>query len=247
MDVDYTNLSKTYDSNRSFPEELHIKIVELGRIRQGTSVLDIGCGTGNAAAVLSKVQRACVTGMDKSPDMLEKARAKNVSVVRADADAAALPFRSFSFDAVLGIYVIHQIRDLAGLFSECRRILRKGALVLLTSSHDQIRHQHPTVEQFFPSFVAADLARFPELSVVDGLLEQAGFQSVRRVEVGIDKIPLDEKHLQKARDKYISTYELIPEDEFASGVRELEAYIRSLEEPEFREWRATLIVANARG
>ncbi|KAL4944370.1 hypothetical protein BDV06DRAFT_210292 [Aspergillus oleicola] len=39
------------------------------------NVVDLGCGPGNSTAVLlSKYPKACVTGMDSSPDMIRKAR-----------------------------------------------------------------------------------------------------------------------------------------------------------------------------
>lgn len=244
MGVDYTHLSKTYDSYRSFPDELHARVVELGSIGEGATVLDIGCGTGNAAARLRHSRRAAVIGMDRSPEMLRKALAKDVPVVLADADGRYLPFCDSSFRAVLGVYVIHHIQNLPSLLSECHRVLRDGILLLLTSSYAQIEHQHPAVKQFFPSFVSMDIARFPNIPEVDGLLEGAGFDAIEHSEVAIDSIPLDEAFLEKVKNKYISTYELIPEDEFRSGVQGLETYIRGLKRPEFREWRATLIRAS---
>lgn len=40
------------------------------------NVIDLGCGPGNSTTVLlSQYPKACVTGMDSSPDMIQKARA----------------------------------------------------------------------------------------------------------------------------------------------------------------------------
>jgi SAM-dependent methyltransferase len=247
MGIDYTGLSITYDDYRSFSEELLKRIVELGRLRTGARVLDIGCGTGAAAARMREATGAAVFGLDKSLGMLLKARGRGVPVLCADADGRALPLRDSSFDLVIAIYVIHHMRHLKLLFGECRRVLVKGPLLLLTASHDQIEHQHPTVKRFFPSFVSIDVGRFPDLPVVDGALREAGFDRIEHVEIRRDRIPLDKAHLEKVKNKYISTYELIPEEEFRSGVRKLEAYIRGLRAPEFRQWRATLIVADKRG
>ncbi len=246
MEVDYSGLSKTYDNYRSFPDELLERFVELGRLRAGARVLDLGCGTGTAAARMAEAAGARVIGLDKSLAMLKKARRKNVTVLCADADGRALPLRDAAFDLVTGIYVIHQMRNLKHLFGECYRVLEKGSLVLLTVSHDQIERQHPTVKQFFPSFVSIDVGRFPDIPAVDAALCEAGFVAVEHLEICVDKIPLDEAHLEKVKNKYISTYELIPAEEFRSGVRKLEAYIKGLKAPEFRQWRATLIRAEKR-
>jgi ubiquinone/menaquinone biosynthesis C-methylase UbiE len=244
MDIDYTDISRNYDEYRSFPEELLRRVVELGGIEAGTAVLEVGCGTGNAAASLRELCRANATGIDRSPAMLKIAAAKGVPVICADADGKSFPLRSSTFDAVIGIYVIHQIQDLEGLFAECHRVIEGGAIVLLTSSHSQISDQHPAIKQFFPSFVSIDVGRFPDLPAVGDALSRAGFEAIEHGEIAIRRTPLDEAFLEKVRNKYISTYELIPQEEFRAGVQGLEAYIRGLKAPEFREWRATLIKAN---
>jgi hypothetical protein len=78
---------------------------------------------------------------------------------------------------------------------------------------------------------------------VNAALATAGFDPVEHREISVGKTPLDGKFLDKVKNKYISTYELIPEDEFGAGVEGLEAYIKGLKTPEFREWRATLVMA----
>jgi ubiquinone/menaquinone biosynthesis C-methylase UbiE len=247
MELDYTRISKTYDSYRSIPEEVLGHLVELGSIDGRSRVLDLGCGTGNAAAALRERAGGRVIGMDRSTAMLKKAGAKTVPVVCGNADGATLPFKSSSFDAIISIYVVHHIANLSGLFSECRRVLARGSLVIMTSGHSQIARQHPVIREFFPSLVRIDVARFPDIAEVDALLNKAGFDAVEHHETGVTKMPLDEVFLEKVKNKYISTYELIPEDEFRSGVKKLEAYIRGLRSPEFREWHATLLKATKRG
>jgi hypothetical protein len=91
------------------------------------------------------------------------------------------------------------------------------------------------------------MARFPDIPKVDGLIERAGFDEVEHRETGLARMPLDEVFLEKVRNKYISTYELIPEEEFHSGVKKLEEYIKGLKRPEFREWRATIVKALKKG
>lgn len=243
MGLDYTDISKTYDDYRSFPDVLLERVADLGRIAAGTKVLELGCGTANAASALRRHLGANAIGMDSSQAMLKIAAAKGVPVIRADADGRGLPFQSSCFEAAIGIYVIHHISDLKGLFSECRRILHRGTLVLLTSSHSQIEDQHPAIKQFFPSFISVDIERFPDIPEVDTALRCAGFKTIDHLEVAVQQSPLDEAFLEKVKNKYISTYELIPDDEFCAGVHALEEYVKGLSEPESRRWRATLIKA----
>ena len=43
MGLDYTDISKTYDDYRSFPDELLQRVVKLGNIRARTKVVEFGC------------------------------------------------------------------------------------------------------------------------------------------------------------------------------------------------------------
>ena len=247
MKVDYTDISKTYDNHRSYPESLINKIIELGEIDEETKVLDLGCGTGNVAFQLLRLINAKIIGIDISIPMLEIAKEKSLEVICADVDSKKLPFHDDSFGIIIGTYVIQHINNLASLFSECYRILQKGILLLVTANHKQIEGQHSIIKQFFPSFVDIDKGRFPDISKIDHLLNSAGFRDIKHHEIVVANMPLDQEYLQKVKNKYISTYHLLPQREFELGVERLEAFIKNRSQPEFREWRSTLICGRKTG
>ena len=240
-EINYADISKIYDSYRSYPDGLIRRIAELGRISRGKKVLDLGCGTGNIACQIKNIINADLIGVDASLDMLKVARSKSVDVLCTDIDNQKLPFRASSFDAVIAAYVIHQIKNLNLILSECCRVLRHGALVLLTSSHKQIKNQHPIIKKFFPSYVDIDKDRFPDLDRIDHELELLSFKDIRHEEVIVANIPIDYEYLQKVKNKYVSTYHLMPQGEFESGVHKLEVYIENSKQMEFRDWHGTLI------
>lgn len=241
MKADYTDISKTYDRYRSYPKSLIEKIAEFGGISQGMKILDLGCGTGNVAFQLRELTKVSVIGVDISLPMLKVARGKSLDVIRSDVDSYQLPFHDSSSNAVIVAYVIHQISNLDSFFSECYRVLRSGALVLLTSSHKQIEFDHPVFTQFFPSCIDIDKARFPDIPEIDNSLQSAGFRDIKHHEVVGENIPIDQQYLRKVKGKYVSTYRLLPQREFELGVKRLEAFIESRSGPEFTESRATLI------
>jgi methionine biosynthesis protein MetW len=241
MEVNYTDISKTYDDYRSYPESLIKKIIALGRISQGKKVLDLGCGTGSIASQLQKATKADVIGVDASFAMLRVAKDKSLEVICADIDNAPLPFRDSSFDTVMVAYVIHQIKNLAFLLSECYRVLRAGVLVLLTSSHKQIENQHPVIKNFFPSYIDIDKGRFPDIHQIDYLLNSLGLKDIKHEDMIVENIPIDYEYLQKVKNRYVSTYYLIPQSEFENGVKQLEAFIMNKKQPEFRNWQGTII------
>ena len=247
MRIDYTDISQTYDEHRSFSKHLAEKVAEFGGIREGMKVLDVGCGTGNLATQLLDLTDLDIVGVDISLPMLKVAREKSLEVICTDVANNRLPFRDGCFDIITATYVIHQISNLELLFPECHRVLRDGALVLLTSSHEQIENEHPVFKRFFPGAIDIDKARFPDIPVICDLLATAGFQDIKHEPVLGESIPIDEEYLRKVKGKYVSTYRLLPQREFERGVNELETYIKSLSQPESVEWRGTLIYGRRRG
>jgi ubiquinone/menaquinone biosynthesis C-methylase UbiE len=239
--VNYADISKTYDRYRSYLDGLIKKIIELGRISQGKKVLDLGCGTGNVAWQIKNKIDADLIGVDASLAMLKVAKDKSLEVICTDIDNQQLPFRDSSFDTVIGAYVIHQIKNLNFMLSECHRVLRDGVLVLLTSSHKQIKDQHPIIKDFFPSYIDIDKSRFPDIHQIDYLLNSISFKDIKHEEVTVANIPIDHEYLQKVKNKYVSTYQLMPEGEFENGIAKLEAYIMNSNRPKFRDWHGTII------
>jgi ubiquinone/menaquinone biosynthesis C-methylase UbiE len=241
IQVDYTGISKTYDDYRSYPDDVIKRIIELGQIGRGQKVLDLGCGTGNISRQIKNNVDADFIGVDSSLDMLKVAKSKSLEVLGSDIDNRHLPFCDSSFDSIVGAYIIHQIKNLHFMLSECWRVIREGRLVLLTSSQKQIEDQHPIMKEFFPSYINVDKSRFPDIDRIYSLLESMSFKEISHEEVTVANLPIDREYLQKVKNKYVSTYHLIPQNEFNSGVAKLEAFIINSRQPQFRDWRATII------
>lgn len=239
--IDYSSISGTYDKYRSYPQGLIKRIIQFGEIREGTRVLDLGCGTGNVSSRLKELVSVEVISADKSISMLEAAVAKGLEVICADADYVNMPFEENSFNAVIAAYVIQHINNLELLFAECHRVLGEGFLVLLTSSHKQIESQHPVISEFFPGTVEIEKARFTDIPQIYELLRAVGFTDISHEEVHVEGIPIDLRYLEQVKNKFVSTYHLIPQSEFEEGVKRLEAFIEGKDVTEYREWRGSLV------
>jgi arsenite methyltransferase len=108
----------------------------LGRLEPGERVLDLGCGAGTDSLVSSLMvgSEGSVTGIDMTPEMLEKARAgaaelgaRNVTFVEGEAER--LPFEGESFDVVISNGVIDLIPDKDAVFGEIHRVLGPGGRI----------------------------------------------------------------------------------------------------------------------
>ena len=241
MKIDYSNISKTYDNYRSYNRSQIQQLIRFGKLENGMRILDVGCGTGNLSTQFKGCIKAESIGIDKSFQMLKKAKAKALQVLCADVNYY-LPFNDHSFDAIIGAYVIHHIKNRLTLIAECFRILRDtGSLIFLTSSHDQLERLHPVIKEFFPSLIELDKERFPDISELDYFFKTAGFRNIKHEELIVNKIPIDMTYLDKVKNKFVSTFHLLPENEFNKGIEELEAFIKSNEEPVYRDWCGTMV------
>ncbi|MFJ9864792.1 class I SAM-dependent methyltransferase [Streptomyces sp. NPDC101165] len=95
-------------------------------------VLDLGCGTGSLS-LLAAEQGHRVTGVDSSPAMVERARAKlagrDAAVLHGD--AAAPPVGEQRYDVVLVRHVLWTLPDPARVLRHWRTLLRPGGRFVL--------------------------------------------------------------------------------------------------------------------
>lgn len=104
-------------------------------------VLDIGCGSGAAVALLSRRAKH-VHGLDQSTTMIAAARRRNRRAIfagRVKLDVGtfeALPYPDRSFDAILAANIMYFWRDIPRVVQELTRVLRPGGrlAVYITSA-----------------------------------------------------------------------------------------------------------------
>lgn len=102
----------------------------------GSRVLDVACGSGNAA--LAAARRFChVIGVDYVPSLLTRAReraaAERLEIDFREGDAESLPFPDASFDVVLSTFGVMFAPDQERAAAELLRVCRPGAKIGLTS------------------------------------------------------------------------------------------------------------------
>ena len=98
-------------------------------VRPGDRVLDGCCGTGDLAVAALEAGAGEVTGLDFSPRMLERARAKQHSVTWLDGDLTAMPFPEDRFDSATVGFGVRNVSDLDVALRELARVLVPGGRV----------------------------------------------------------------------------------------------------------------------
>jgi len=84
-------------------------------------VLDAGCGTGDFARAIAAPE---VVGVDLSPAIVERARARGVDA--RVGDIQELPFADGDFDLVVCNWVLYHLPELDSGLAELARVLRPG-------------------------------------------------------------------------------------------------------------------------
>lgn len=111
-------------------------LVDAASLRPGEQVLDLGCGTGNAA-LLAASAGAQVTAVDPSPRLLEVASAaaerQRLAVACEQGDAASIPAADATFDCVLSNFGIIFAPDPDAALAEVSRVARARSRVALTA------------------------------------------------------------------------------------------------------------------
>jgi SAM-dependent methyltransferase len=98
-------------------------------------VVDVGCGPGNSATYTRDAVPS-VVAVDAARAMLHRARRRDRRLALVHADAARLPFRERSVDAVTFHSVLYLLPDRAAVLREAVRVLRPGGRVVLLEPRD---------------------------------------------------------------------------------------------------------------
>jgi SAM-dependent methyltransferase len=111
-------------------------VVEMAALSPADQVIDLACGTGNAA-LLAAVGGARVVGIDAAPRLLEvareRARAQGVDVDFREGDLLDLPLDDGTADVVLSVFVVIFAPQPAEALREVRRVMRCGGRALLSA------------------------------------------------------------------------------------------------------------------
>ncbi len=227
---DYNELADAYGRNRKLHPLVLERLIEFGTLTAGSSVLEIGCGTGNYIRAIAVEMGAMCTGVDPSREMLRIAQGNSptseqsregVRFIKGAAEELLLLDQAF--DLAFSVDVIHHVQRRDEAAREAFRVLQPGGVaVIVTESEDDIRQRMPQVT-YFPETIDVELARYPALDVIERELVDAGFQVAEPISVSMPHAIDD---LRAYRDKAFSSLHLIPDAAFEAGIARMERDLR---------------------
>jgi demethylmenaquinone methyltransferase/2-methoxy-6-polyprenyl-1,4-benzoquinol methylase len=132
----FTRIAKRYDlMNRLMTGgqdvRLRKKVIQLAQLKPGSSLLDLGTGTGDLAReALAQFPQANVIAADFTLEMMRVGQ-KNGPLNFSSADALRMPFNDASFHAVVSGFVMRNVIDLQKALQEQYRVLKNGGRIVI--------------------------------------------------------------------------------------------------------------------
>jgi len=176
----FDRIAGIYDEHAALEQEVGSRLLERLDFHRlaPQRIVDLGCGTGRASAELkARFRKAQVIGLDSSQMMLAQLRRRSALLrpLRAVcANFVALPLPDWSSELVISNLAMQWSIDLESLFTEIRRILAPGGMLLFSSlGPGSLRELRTALAD---CGVADSLREFADILDVGNALVAAGFQ-----------------------------------------------------------------------
>jgi SAM-dependent methyltransferase len=170
----YNSIGQQYSQTRVPDIRIVNQLRDLLNLPQGRTIADIGAGTGGYSLALAN-QGFMVNAVEPSI-VMQKQAVQHPQVQWFTGYAENLPLLDKSVDGVVCILALHHFSDLPKAFQEMQRVVKNGAIVLL--SFDIKFSAKIWLYDYFP-FLWEEAARFLPLESQINLIEM---NTHRRVE-----------------------------------------------------------------
>ncbi|MEH2278113.1 MAG: methyltransferase domain-containing protein [Nostoc sp.] len=228
----YNSIGQQYSKTRVPDIRIVNKIIDLLNLPKGSIIADIGAGTGGYSIKL--VNQGFLVNAIEPSVVMQKQVVEHQQIKWFTGYAENLPLPDQSVDAAVSILAIHHFSHLEKAFQEMHRIIRDGAIILLT--FDIRLSQRIWLYDYFP-FLWEDALRFLPLNEQVNLIQS---NTKRRVKAIPLLLPYDlsdlfaaagwrrpELYLQPEVRAGISSFALAHQDLAEQGVKLLAADLSS--------------------
>ena len=168
---------RLFDELRHKPLDQRVLDRFAERLRGRGPVIEVGCGPGQVARYLHE-RGVQVTGLDLSPDLIERARRLSPEIPFLQGDMAAIQVADGALAGIVGFYSILHFPppQVPAVLRELARALRKDGLLLLAF---HVGTQPVHLQDWWGHRVSLDFYFFEPESMA-AWLREAGFEVLER-------------------------------------------------------------------
>ena len=175
----YDKKADNYDSSLDgkFTEKFKTLLLNSITVKDGDSVLDVGCGNGTLLSRIAKLKSIRGFGTDISPQMIKNAIARHPEFQFAVSNCEKIPFDDGSMDIVSVCAAYHHFPNVNAFALEAKRLLKKGGSLYIAEVHlpPVIRH---AANIFLPLSKDGDV-KFYSVKEIVSAFSNVGFRFVR--------------------------------------------------------------------
>ncbi len=220
--LDYNSYAPKYAYTRQAVDWILDPLIsEVKTLQHNSTILEIGCGTGNYIISLSKKLLSYnYNAFDISKGMLDVARSRSntVTFIHGNADTN-FPFKPGTIDMAFAVDVIHHITSLRNFFNEASRVLLKGKkLVLVTDSRKNIRKRSLT--KYFPEALKIEFERYPKISELNYYARLSGLKLIDSY-LAEGTFDIDDLLISRFEEKCSSSTRLMSDKAHKKGIERL--------------------------
>lgn len=223
--IDYDDVAPDYD--RRFERNRWDGVeTALERFIDGPAPLlagEVGCGTGHWLAFIDKQVRMAV-GLDRSREMLQRAREAAPRALLVRGRAEKLPWRAGSFDRLFCINALHHFDDARAFMIEARRVLRSDGALLTVGLDPHTGLDRWWIYDYIPAALEADRKRYLPGHAIRSRLEAAGFAQTKTEvaqHIGAE-VPFERAMARGMVERSATSQLMVVNDEdYQAGLRQL--------------------------
>ena len=104
-------------------------------VREGSKMLDLGCGDGGLLELLERERKARCIGVEIDETLVSGCVARGLEVIHADIEGGLDIFRDRSFDYAVLSQTLQEMRDPGNVLREMMRVSSNAIVSLTNASH----------------------------------------------------------------------------------------------------------------
>ena len=229
----YNSIGEGYNYSRKPDTRILKHLIDLLDLPQGSTIADIGAGTGNYSNAIAQ-QGYRVIAIEPSSTM--RSQAIELSDVRwLSAKAEKIPLPDNSVDGAIIVLAMHHFSDRLSAIKEINRIVGDGKIVIFAFEQKQI----PSfwLCDYFPYFIRDTKDTFPEIKIITEEIRQITQKNVEVIPFPLPKDITDlfaaagwdkpELYLDANVRKGISSFAKMSREEKEKGIKQLERDLKN--------------------